>query len=96
VASQFSFSWLKGLQVDGAQCKVDFSNAIMSNGKGFILQTNRCTLCGLRGGHKVKCGAPNCRARGEKTKAAHFHVTCARQAGLEVNHSDVYGEFYGE
>lgn len=83
--------------MNAAEAMVDMSNAIMSNGRGFILQKHRCNLCGLRGGHKIKCYTPRCRARCEKSIAPHFHVSCARQAGLEVNHSDEYdGEFYGK
>jgi hypothetical protein len=93
-----SFSWLKGLEVNGRHCKVDCSNVVMSNGKGYILGKTRCGLCGLRGGMKAKCYDPTCRARGERRIPYHFHVTCSRQAGLEVNHNDRHpsdGQFYG-
>ena len=47
---------------------------------------------------KAKCSEPNCRARGEASKAWCFHATCARQAGFEVQHDDELEEmpFYGK
>jgi hypothetical protein len=47
---------------------------------------------------KTKCYDPECRARGERNRPYHFHVSCARQAGYEVNHNDenpADGQFYG-
>lgn len=91
-----AFSWLKGLDVDGRACKVNCSNIVMSNGKGYVRGSHRCALCGRRGGLKARCADLNCRARGERRNAYHFHVTCAREAGLEVNHDDqLESEFYG-
>lgn len=46
----------------------------MSNGKSHILRSTCCQLCGMTNGAKVKCD--ECKDM--------FHVTCARQAGLEV------------
>lgn len=74
--------------VDATNRRVDCSNVIMSNGKGYIKANTKCNLCGMNTGLKAKCGDPNCRARGEKGKPYAFHITCARQAGLEVQHED--------
>jgi hypothetical protein len=57
----------------------------MTHGKGFILGLHRCELCGQKGGLKMKCSHPNCRQRGHRSKPSHAHVTCARQAGFEVD-----------
>jgi hypothetical protein len=65
--------------------EVNLSDAIMTHGKGFILGMHRCELCGQKGGLKMKCSHPNCRQRGHKSKPSHVHVTCARQAGFEVD-----------
>ncbi|OEU08460.1 hypothetical protein FRACYDRAFT_196416, partial [Fragilariopsis cylindrus CCMP1102] len=52
-----------------------------SNGRIFIQNNNRCGLCGMKSGFKVKCADGHCHAHGEKNKGYFFHVTCARQAG---------------
>jgi hypothetical protein len=70
----------------------------MSNGKGYVQGKIPCYLCGLKAGMKTKCYDPECRARGERNRPYHFHVSCARQAGYEVNHNDenpADGQFYG-
>ena len=73
--------------MDTENGKVDFSKIMMPN-EGLIVQKQRCILCGLRRGHKAKCYDPNCRTM--------FHVTCARQAGFEVNRSGgTDGKCYG-
>lgn len=80
------FSWQHPtLVTDMARKEVNLSDAIMTHGKGFILGMNRCELCGQKDGLKMKCSNSNCRQRGHRSKASHAHVTCARQAGFEVD-----------
>jgi hypothetical protein len=80
--------WFKELDIDYETGKVDCSNVIMSNGRGHVLGKNRCGLCGRRGGLKARCCTEGCRGHGETRSPYFFHVTCARQAGYEVNHSE--------
>lgn len=82
------FSWSRGIHVNPKTCSADFSNVVMSNGQGYIQGKVPCYLCGKTRGMKTRCSNVNCRARGEKKQAYHFHVSCARQAGYEVNHDD--------
>jgi hypothetical protein len=72
--------------MDETKGEVNLNNVIMTHGRGFILGTTPCQLCGNKGGMKVKCSHPACRQRGQKTKAVFAHVTCAKQAGFEVGH----------
>ncbi|KAL3941919.1 MAG: hypothetical protein SGBAC_003811 [Bacillariaceae sp.] len=80
--------WSRGIHVNPKSCSADFSNVVMSNGQGYIQGKVPCYLCGKTRGMKTRCSSVNCRARGEKKQAYHFHVSCARQAGYEVNHDD--------
>jgi hypothetical protein len=58
---------------------------VLSNGRGLVQSKPQCLLCGLRGGLKVLCDHDVCQAkRKDETQDVWFHVTCARQAGLEV------------
>ena len=93
------FSWSKGVNVIPKDCSADFSNVVMSNGQGYIQGKIPCCVCGKTRGMKRRCSHADCRARGEKKQAYHFHISCARQAGYEVNHdddSDEQEEFYGK
>eukprot|EP00579_Thalassiosira_antarctica_P012019 CAMPEP_0201920508 /NCGR_PEP_ID=MMETSP0903-20130614/9110_1 /ASSEMBLY_ACC=CAM_ASM_000552 /TAXON_ID=420261 /ORGANISM="Thalassiosira antarctica, Strain CCMP982" /LENGTH=1700 /DNA_ID=CAMNT_0048457283 /DNA_START=28 /DNA_END=5130 /DNA_ORIENTATION=- len=63
---------------------IDCTNTAMSNGKDHVSHQFRCTLCGLYTGAKVDCSIEGCVAPGGTRMRAKFHVTCARQAGLEV------------
>lgn len=54
----------------------------MATGKRVVQKNISCYLCGLDGGMKVFCAHDECRM-GDGRQTA-FHVTCARQAGLEV------------
>lgn len=56
----------------------------MSNGKDHVSHQYRCTLCGLNNGAKVDCSEYGCVAPGGRRHPCKFHITCARQAGLEV------------
>ena len=89
-------SWVESLEIQGSTCKVNCSNVVMSSGMGYVRAKNKCILCGLHTGLKAKCSDPNCRARGEKRNPYWMHVTCARQAGYEVQHEDDHEPpFYG-
>ena len=81
-------SWLKNVTIDHDARAVDLSNVISANGKHFILNCNRCGLCGMKNGYKTKCTSGRCHAHGELNKPYHFHVTCARQVGFEVAHNE--------
>ncbi|KAL3922397.1 MAG: hypothetical protein SGILL_002227 [Bacillariaceae sp.] len=90
--------WNKNIAV-GKDCVVNTSNVVLSNGRGYVRDKHRCGLCGLKSGLKTRCADQTCRARGETRSPYHFHVTCARQAGLDVSHSDekevgFYGKFF--
>lgn len=63
---------------------VDCSNIAMANGKDHVSHQFRCTLCGLHKGAKVDCCVEGCVAPGGKRNPCKFHITCARQSGLEV------------
>jgi hypothetical protein len=65
---------------------IDCSNLAMSNGKDFVGYQHRCALCGLHQGAKVACHVEDCFGPGGVKQNTMYHVTCARQAGLEVKH----------
>lgn len=64
----------------------------MSNGQGYVQAKIPCNLCGKLRGMKTRCSEITCRARGEKKQAYHFHISCARQAGYEVNYDEDLNE----
>ena len=74
-------------QRDGGQ-EVDVFNIVMSDGRRHVTHQHRCLLCGLKTGAKVKCDEESCIAPGGTKGKPHFHVTCARQAGLDVSIED--------
>eukprot|EP00934_Nitzschia_sp_Nitz4_P000149 Nitzschia sp. Nitz4//scaffold25_size161228//71935//80159//NITZ4_002431-RA/size161228-augustus-gene-0.113-mRNA-1//1//CDS//3329544589//149//frame0 len=80
--------WMKGVEIDGRNCRVDCSNVAMSNGRGYIRAHTKCGLCGMSSGMKARCADVNCRARDERRQGYYFHISCARQAGYEVQHED--------
>jgi len=67
---------------------IDCSKTIWANGKKHFGHQYRCILCGLNTGAKVDCATENCVAPGSTKNPCMFHVTCARQAGLEVQPRD--------
>lgn len=80
--------------------EVDCSQVVMTAGKTLIQASLFCFLCGQTGGLKVKCSREGCGydVDGKRVDCA-FHVTCARQAGLEVNayeEHDGIMKFYGK
>ena len=73
----------------GHDGRVDCSNVVMANGKALVQANTECFLCGQTGGLKVKCAQEGCRLRaGDSKSTPQFHVTCAREAGLEVGYDD--------
>mmetsp|Transcript_10257 Transcript_10257/g.15658 ORF Transcript_10257/g.15658 Transcript_10257/m.15658 type:complete len:1785 (+) Transcript_10257:91-5445(+) len=73
------------LEIDETTEEVSLSNVIMSHGHGFVRELNVCELCGHKGGLKKRCQHSKCRQWGQKNKPSFAHLTCARQAGFEVN-----------
>lgn len=63
---------------------VNCSDIIMSNGLEHIKGGIKCALCGKNGRMKVGCSEEGCRAWGQRKGPYRMHVTCAREAGLEV------------
>eukprot|EP00549_Striatella_unipunctata_P002078 CAMPEP_0118676366 /NCGR_PEP_ID=MMETSP0800-20121206/2008_1 /TAXON_ID=210618 ORGANISM="Striatella unipunctata, Strain CCMP2910" /NCGR_SAMPLE_ID=MMETSP0800 /ASSEMBLY_ACC=CAM_ASM_000638 /LENGTH=291 /DNA_ID=CAMNT_0006571873 /DNA_START=1 /DNA_END=872 /DNA_ORIENTATION=- len=62
---------------------VECSLVILSNGHSHIKGKIVCSLCCRKDKLKTRCDVKQCRAWGSK-EGHHFHVTCARQAGLGV------------
>lgn len=88
IVNFYCFSWSKTVIVDPAVALANLSNVTMTHGRGFVKDKVRCGLCGLKNGLKTKCCEPSCRGFGERKNPYHFHVTCARQAGYEVDHKE--------
>ena len=64
---------------------LDCSRITMSNGQDLLDHRHPCKLCGRHDGAKVICqGCP----KSSKYAKNYYHVTCARQAGLQVNKDD--------
>ena len=63
---------------------IDCSQIVMSDGSRHVTHQNPCALCGLKTGAKVECSGEGCVAPDNRRHPPKFHVTCARQAGLEV------------
>jgi hypothetical protein len=91
-------SWNPKLVLSVETGVVDCSYVVTVNGRGLIQAATPCFLCGNAGGLKVKCSHGGCAylIGGKRTEAT-FHVTCAREAGLEVNAVDDGSnmKFYG-
>jgi hypothetical protein len=95
----FLSSWNPSVVVDIDTGEVDLTNVVMSHGRGFVIPNIKCFLCGNFGGLKIKCDHQGCRVTdGEKQLPTSFHVTCARQAGLEVSSKEIGRKthFYGK
>jgi hypothetical protein len=88
-------SWL--LDVPAETGIVNLSNVLLSDGKGgFVKYLHKCFLCGQNGGLKMKCDSEHCCTTSDGKELTVMHVTCARQAGMEVrldDTDDLY--FYG-
>eukprot|EP00986_Skeletonema_menzelii_P009435 scaffold4301_cov144-Skeletonema_menzelii.AAC.2 len=69
--------------LDGGQ-EINCFNIVMADGRRHVTHQSRCFLCGKFEGAKVHCFDESCITPGG-TKNPYFHVTCARQAGLEVS-----------
>jgi hypothetical protein len=90
-------SWLPNLEVPADTGIVDLSNVVLSNGRGGMIKHQyKCFVCGQNGGLKMKCNREDCCTTSDGKERTVMHVTCARQAGLEVRWDEA-GElfFYG-
>lgn len=86
-------SWLLTVPADTGI--VDLSNVLLSDGKGgFIKLLHKCFLCGQNGGLKMKCDGEHCCTTNDGKEQTVMHVTCARQAGLEVRVIDTDELFF--
>lgn len=79
----FFYSWSPKVEITYSGV-VNCSDVIMADGKRLILANIRCFLCGQSTGLKIKCDE-DCCSRQNGNAQKYYHVTCARQAGLEVN-----------
>ena len=80
---------------------MDLTNVVMGNGREFVNSNTVCHLCGQKGGLKLKCDHPGCHTdpSDPKSSQTYFHVTCARQAGLQVDVEEQSSggmKFFGE
>ena len=81
-------------QRDGED-QFDCTMIIMSNGMGHVNSSHVCNLCGRHDKIKMACSTIGCRVHSDsKTKPPpyRFHITCARQAGLQVSDKTINGE----
>lgn len=78
-------------QDDHGNVEINCSATAMSDGIRHVSHQFRCTLCGLYEGAKVDCCFEGCVAPGGRKTPAKFHVTCARQAGLDVQIAEQCG-----
>lgn len=78
-------SWLPDIELPRDIGKVDLSGVVCATGTDMIHHKRRCFLCGQKKGLKMQCDTNDCscKTNGQKEKLV-VHVTCARQAGLEV------------
>jgi hypothetical protein len=87
----FKYSWLPNLELPRDIGTVNLSDVICTNTKIHMINHKTiCILCGQNDGLKMKCDRVGCSCIvGEVTLKVVMHVTCARQAGLEVRVDDV-------
>jgi hypothetical protein len=66
------------------------SDIVETKGKGLVRPKYECFLCGNSAGLTLRCGHKGCclNVQGKLIEPA-FHVTCARQAGLEVGSVEI-------
>jgi len=72
-----------------SQGKIDCTAIVMANGSTHIESNQTCSLCGLKNKIKLQCA----HTVAKKKCPLRFHLTCARQAGLEVSHDDTCESF---
>jgi len=66
--------------------KVNCTRAVRSDGRLLEQEREPCLLCGHKDGLRLRCDHPECSAGSMKGfNQPVFHVTCAREAGLEVD-----------
>lgn len=67
---------------------VNCTQIVMANGVSHIGGRDRCDLCGRKDKVKLACTMKECYESGGKLVPYRFHITCARQAGLDVHDDD--------
>lgn len=70
---------------------IDCTNVIMSSGMSHVYSNVLCALCGRGDRVKMGCHKKNCAHKGNSSIIYEFHLTCARQAGLEVTDVEANG-----
>lgn len=84
-------SWLPDIELPRDVATVDLSGVVCVTNRGtsMIHHKRRCYVCGQRKGLKMYCDKNDCSCNidGQREKLV-VHVTCARQAGLEVRVDD--------
>lgn len=84
-------SWLPELELARDVGTVDLSLVVCATqkGTGMINHKRRCFLCGQKNGLKMLCDVAGCCYKmNESDEKLVMHVSCARQAGLEVRVDD--------
>ena len=77
---------------------VDCTGIVMADGKSHTSWNYPCVLCGRSDKAKVTCADDGCIYEDSKKrkKQNHYHLSCARQAGLDVSDSDFGGHVHFE
>lgn len=82
-------SWTPELELSSDVGKVNLSDVLYTNRRGGMINPKwTCIVCGQNGGLKMKCDRDCSYKTSEGLENVVMHVTCARQAGLEVRVDD--------
>lgn len=70
----------------GGSEKIECTNIIMADGASHVDGKKRCSLCGRKDKVKMPCSDDRCQTAKDKPW---FHLSCARQAGLDVYDDEI-------